>query len=473
MVGRISRGALMQELPQANPWWRTPRWAKDDPHLSEVATAPFTWAPTVLDDVAPPNLYALRGPRRVGKSTVVKQAIARLLQQGVDPRRVFYFAADALGTYRDVINLFQTAATLFPDTADQPRFFFVDEISSVPEWQRGLKWLRDNTTNRRDCIVVTGSSARDVASGTTFLAGRRGEDTALDRLLLPMAFPDFARCAGFDLPAPPRLPVDAFFRADGRDACHDALVHLGPLVAAYEAYLLVGGFPRAVVDHRRSARVSDRFAADLWDVLRADLVTAGSRRPEHALRLLERLVAGMTSLVNMSNVAEALGVTQPTVAAWIDELVDAYTLFILFQASAGAPDLRKQRKVYPIDPLVAWLPSRLSAAVAAPDLSQLSEAVLAGALLRAVEGPATGTFGRPHRMFVYRSPSGGEVDFHLTPAGHALESKYIDTASTGDARALLANFRGGLLLTRSAVELQAGFTVLPASVFAWLLDQPA
>src|SRR5438128_4989978 len=192
MVGRISRGALMQELPQANPWWRTPRWAKDDPHLSEVATAPFTWAPTVLDDVAPPNLYALRGPRRVGKSTVVKQAIARLLQQGVDPRRVFYFAADSLGTYRDVINLFQTAATLFPDTADQPRFFFIDEISAIPEWQRGVKWLRDNTTNRRDCIVVTGSSARDVASGTTFLAGRRGEDTGVDRLLLPMAFADFA-----------------------------------------------------------------------------------------------------------------------------------------------------------------------------------------------------------------------------------------------------------------------------------------
>jgi hypothetical protein len=295
----------------------------------------------------------------------------------------------------------------------------------------------------------------------------------VDRLLLPMAFPDFARCAGFDLPAPPRLPVDAFFRADGRDACRDALVHLGPLVAAYEAYLLVGGFPRAVVDHRRSARVSDRFAADLWDVLRADMVTAGSRRPEHALRLLERLVAGMTSLVNMSNIAEALGVTQPTVAAWIDELVDAYALFILFQASAGAPDLRKQRKVYPIDPLVAWLPSRLSAAVAAPDLSQLSEAVLAGALPRAVEGPATDAFGRPHRMFVYRSASGGEVDFHLAPAGHTLESKYIDTASTGDARALLANFKGGLLLTRSAVELQAGFTVLPASVFAWLLDQQA
>jgi hypothetical protein len=172
MVGRISRGALMQELPQANPWWRTPCWATDDPHLSEVATAPFTWTPTVLDDVAPPNLYALRGPRRVGKSTVVKQAIARLLRQGVDPRRVFYFAADALGTYRDVINLFQTAATLFPDTADQPRYFFVDEISAVPEWQRGVKWLRDNTTNRRDCIVVTGSSARDIAAGTTFLAGR-------------------------------------------------------------------------------------------------------------------------------------------------------------------------------------------------------------------------------------------------------------------------------------------------------------
>ena len=59
------------------------------------------------------------------------------------------------------------------------------------------------------------------------LAGRRGPEATLDRLLLPMAFPDFARCAGFALPVPARLSFDAFYTEEGRVACQEALVHLG------------------------------------------------------------------------------------------------------------------------------------------------------------------------------------------------------------------------------------------------------
>jgi hypothetical protein len=39
---------------------------------------------------------------------------------------------------------------------------------------------------------------------------------------------------------------------------------------------------------------------------------------------------------------------------------------------------------------------------------------------------------------------------------------------------MVANFSGGLLLTRGAIDLQQtvpGVTVLPTSLFAWLLEQ--
>jgi hypothetical protein len=108
---------------------------------------------SVLADIAPPNLYTLRGPRRAGKSTLIKQTSARLIDDGVDPRRICYFAADALATHTDLINLFQAARLLFPDLADTPRFFLIDEVTAIPEWQRGVKWLRDNTPVAYDCLV--------------------------------------------------------------------------------------------------------------------------------------------------------------------------------------------------------------------------------------------------------------------------------------------------------------------------------
>lgn len=469
---RAQRGPLIQELTRANPWWTNPGWQAADPHLLAAARAPFELRPAVLDTIAPPNLYTLRGPRRVGKSTLLKQTINRLCRASVDPHRICYFAADALSTFTDLINLFQAARLLFPDLGETPRYVLVDEITSIPEWQRGMKWLRDNTATAGDCVVVTGSSARDIAAGSAYLAGRRGPDVGLDRLLLPLAFPGFTRCAGYSLPDPPRLPFEAFYQDDGRAACQDALVYSGTLVDAFETYLLVGGFPQAVADFRRSAQVSDGFVRDLWDVAVADLRRIGLSRPEQGLRLLERISASLTGPVVLRALGEELDVSHPTVGAWLRALADAYLVLQLFQERGGVPDPRRQRKVYPIDPLIARLPARRSPGAFEPDASRLAEAALASAIFRAVEGDAVDPpqAGRPERLFFYRNGSGAEVDFVVPPVPRAAESKYVDSVSARDARAMHARFGGGLLLTRGAIDLRPGLTTIPAAVFTWLLD---
>ncbi|HEU5319021.1 MAG TPA: ATP-binding protein [Chloroflexota bacterium] len=451
--------------------------------MSAAARAPFDRAPTVLADITPPNLYTLRGPRRVGKSTLLKQTIARLCAEGVDPRRICYFAADALSSFNDLINLFQAARLLFPDLGDQPRYFLLDEVTAIPDWQRGVKWVRDNTPAAGDCVVATGSSARDVAAGATYLAGRRGPDVRLDRLLLPMAFPEFVRCAGFDLPSPPSIPLSDFYAPDGKRVCQESLVHVDTAVEAFEAFLLVGGFPQAVADFRQSAHVSDGFARDLWDVIQADLRTLGMSRPEQGLRLLERVATSLSSQLVLRALGEELDVSHTTAGTWLGALADAYLVLFLFQESAGMPDVRRQRKVYPVDPFLAHLPARRARGAYDPEPSRLAEAALAAAIFRAVGANAFDRFDEPEGLFYFRSPSGGEVDFVVpAPSGtpptarsaYAAESKYVDAVTANDSRAIVANFDGGLLLTRGAIDLAEhvpGVTVVPASLFAWLLDQ--
>jgi len=334
-----------------------------------------------------------------------------------------------------------------------------------------MKWVRDNTAVAGDCIVVTGSSARDIAGGTADLAGRRGPDVGLDRLLMPLSFAEFARCAGYALPTPPPIAFDDFYHADGRAACQEALLYAGTLYDAFETYLLVGGFPQAVADFRRQAHVSDGFARDLWDVAQSDLRSMGVSRPEQGLRLLERLASSLTAPVVLRSLASDLDVTHPTVGSWIAALADAYLVLILFQESGGVPDVRKQRKVYPIDPLLARLPARRAKGAYEPDASRLAEAALAVAIFRAVEGDGVDRFNSPSHLFFYRTANDTEVDFVVLPGPRAAESKYIDEAARGDARAMVANFSGGLLLTRSAIDLQADVTIIPAAIYTWLLDQ--
>ena len=53
----------------------------------------------------------------------------------------------------------------------------------------------------------------------------------------------------------------------------------------------------------------------------------------------------------------------------------------------------------------------------------------------------------------------------------AAESKYVDTPSTREAQTMVAHFGGGLLPTRAAIDLHLAVTIIPAALFAWLLDQ--
>lgn len=152
-------------------------------------------------------------------------------------------------------------------------------------------------------------------------------------------------------------------------------------------------------------------------------------------------------------------------------LADAYFILMLFQESGGVPDLRKQRKVYPTDPFLARLPARRSPGVYEPDAGRLAEAALAAAIFRSVEDATIDRFRPASAVLLPSQPGGGEVDFVVLPGPRAAESKHTDAASTREARAMVASFGGGLLLTRSEVDLRPGVTVVPAALFCWLLDQ--
>lgn len=466
-----TRSMWAAELPRLNPWWREPGWTQHDYDLRAAAAAPFAFTSVALDDIHPPNLYTLRGPRRAGKSTLLKQTIVRLIQEAIDPRLITYASVDAVREYDDLIRLVQGALTLFPDLSGRSRYIFLDEVTAVSGWQRAIKWLRDSSPAAEACIVVTGSSSGDIDAGSTFLAGRRGPGILLDRVLLPMSFTDFTRYSGMShLEAPPALPLNELFTPAGRRVLESSLVHAGDLIDAFDLYLTVGGFPRAVADFRAQARVSAAFVRDLWEVTRSDLIRSGIQRPEVAMKLLERLSAAMTAPVTLQSLARDLDSTRQTVQTWLTDLANAYLIIFLFQETGGIADLRRQRKIYPADPLLALLPSLISSDVSRPDLSKLAESALVMTLIRSVTRSPVDQFDRIQGVFFYRSPKGAEIDLVIPGHHAAIESKFTD-AHFGRTRLGLSRYESAAIITHTSINLEEPIPELPAGLFAWLLRQ--
>ncbi|MEM2910877.1 MAG: AAA family ATPase [Candidatus Bathyarchaeia archaeon] len=86
----------ISELGEQNPWWRDKALINDDPLIMAWEKSSFKWWPRIVETFQwdAKVIYSLRGPRQVGKTTLLRLKIRDLLKSGVDARRIFYWACD-------------------------------------------------------------------------------------------------------------------------------------------------------------------------------------------------------------------------------------------------------------------------------------------------------------------------------------------------------------------------------------------
>ena len=470
----MKQGEIQQMLAATNRWWRDPHgWTRADPDLREASVAPFTYSAGVLDDLAPGGLYVLRGPRRVGKSVEMKRTIERLMRPGpgpaVDPRRVLHVSVDGWRA-ADLGRLVAAASQLTPAGH---RYWFIDEITGIADgWPDRIKWLRDNDRRfRGDTVVLTGSSAGGLTAAVKALAGRRGAAKAPDRFLLPMGFRTFAA----RLEPPREGPVPSVGPLDIADLAlprlTDAALALAPwldwLVAAWQTYLHVGGFPAALAGHLRRREVPPHFLRSLLDVIHGDAFRRADWSRPQTTALLQRIAQALGSPVNHSAIADDLAFAQPTIRRRLEELRDAFVLWPCHREARLQPKVNAHAKLYFLDPAYAAL------SPSPPADSQLAEQQLGVALLRSCERVRPGSYLDFADVLHHRSNTRREIDF-VGPnfGGIAIESKFVDGRWMRDAQTLAASQWRGIVATRSELDVsESNNTIaIPAAMLAWLVD---
>jgi len=463
---------IAERLRDRNPWWRSARgWEVDDQNLREAAEAPFEYRPGVLDDIQAGGLYTLSGPRRVGKSLEIRRAIKARIDGGVPGRNILYSSCDGF-TLQDLRRMFRVGASLTRGV-EGVRWWFVDEITAVGAgWSSVVKDLRDDTPLRRDCVVLTGSSSRELCEATKNFAGRRGPAAERsDRLLMPVPFRDYCELIGVGgLPEiAPLHPRDLLGRA-ARGATGELSFWANDLLDAWELYLRFGGFPSAIRDFLRTGDVTPGFRQDLWDVIRGEAIRATSLGDADLLNFLARIAEGIASPLNASAVAREVGLgSHHAVNDRINDLAFAFQTWRCHQADGhGRPITNARRKVYFVDPLIARLPSERNGAYRPPDVTRLSEQQIGLALARAAAGGRADRFVAGEAVLYERTDTGREIDF--VGAGQVpVESKYVERNWKSEARTIAARHGRGILATRNVLDTDGDVWAIPAGILAWLL----
>lgn len=462
-----------QHLLESNPWWRSARWAETDPDLSDAnGNGLVTYRPEPLSDLMRGSLYLLLGPRRVGKSVVVKREIKRLLDDGIDPRAVAFCSCEGL-TVQDLRRSIKISRDL-TSPFDGDRYWFFDEITYVADWAAGLKQLRDQTGLRTATVIATGSSTADLRGARGELGGREGAAGGV-RVLLPMGFRDFVRelfpGLGSGLPseglALPGLQTDA-----SSSYFQSLAVFADELARAWERYLDIGGFPRAVADAKTKVDIQASTARAIWNILTGDVLHVGRMSDRDVKALLTKLVEGMSSPLNVSSITSSLEIgSRNTVLDRIDRLCASLYMWRVSVSHDGlTPVDGGQDKLYAIDPLIARLPSLRDGQILAPDPSKLSEQQLGVAIMRAVLPDEVDSILDESALLVQRNPnSGSEIDFVGPHLQVPIESKYVSQGWRRAARAIGDLHGHGLCLTRDVHDLSGPVWALPSGAFAWAI----
>ena len=165
------------------------------------------------------QMFALVGPRGIGKSTMFLQYIKEHQQE----ERLFYVSADH--TYFSNHTLTELADEFVREGGQQ---LFIDEIHKYPGWSRELKQIYDGHPDLR--VGITGSSVLDITKGEADLSRR-----VLIYTLQGLSFREYLQL--FHQIETPVCSLDQILQGQ---ACVEGVSH--PLPLFYD-YLLHGYYP--------------------------------------------------------------------------------------------------------------------------------------------------------------------------------------------------------------------------------------
>ncbi len=139
-------------------------------------------------DPAKPKVQTIIGPRRAGKSSLLKLAIHKLLNDGVEWRQICYLPLEDERLRGEAFKpdlILQAFGEMHPENPGLDNvFFFFDEIQYLPEWEAFINRVHEQVSRR---VIITGSNSKTLH--TEVASVLRGRGLPLE-LLAAFLFPN-------------------------------------------------------------------------------------------------------------------------------------------------------------------------------------------------------------------------------------------------------------------------------------------
>lgn len=328
----IGQPEIKIRLERDNFWWNDPKAKIAEASLiRRVYFKPFKDLALNFDVR---RATILLGPRRVGKTVMVKQLIHEAIEGGIDPKAILYASIDA-PIYSGMS--LQKFIDHFPkDSEKKQRIVIFDEIQYLREWEVHLKDLVDTTTNTK--FIALGSAA----AALKLKSKESGAGRFSDFMLPPLTFYEFLTFIGEDEnlisvrtagKAPEYVPKD-----------------LNKLNERFIEYLNFGGYPEALLNPEIRKNPDQFIKNDIIDkVLLKDLPSLyGISEIQQLNKLFSFLAYNAGTEASLENISQKSGLAKPTITRYIEYLQSAFLVLKLPTVDENCRTMQRERnfKVY-------------------------------------------------------------------------------------------------------------------------------
>lgn len=341
---KIQKEELSKILAQFNPWWSgnkifdLPDWKRAS--FDEL----FKWVKN------PPTSRAtfISGARQIGKTTLIMQAIEKLLHDGVPSSNILYATFDhpllKLAGIDATIDAWQSRELI----KDEIEYIFLDEAQYIKDCGTWIKHQVDFFKKRR--VIFTGSA-------TPLLTDN--QESGLGRWhtirLTTLSFYEYLKLKKIPTPDLPKIKSLKEIFSWSQNLITQASFDIEPFIVHFHDYLIRGGFPQTtLVDSITQAQ----------KLLREDIIDKALKRDMTAMfgvrRILELeqvflyLCLHDGTILDLNSMAKNLdGVKRPTLEKFIDLFEASHLISKLQPFSYGKEILRGRPKIYLSDPAIA------------------------------------------------------------------------------------------------------------------------
>lgn len=327
----IPTSKRIERLQYENPWWLSGHVQK--PYSDMAKRLYFDLFYPCVKETDVKRAVVLMGPRRVGKTVMIFHVIQELLDEKINPQKIFFIGIDNpiymhLGL-EDILLMAKQAVQL---ESLEGCFVFFDEIQYLKDWERHLKVLVDLYPKTK--FVVSGSSA----AALRLKSSESGAGRFTDFMLPPLTFHEYIHLKGLN-----HLVQSRSIVYDGKEIPFFTTHDIKAFNKEFFHYLNYGGYPEVVLSEKIQSDMGRYVKSDIVDkVLLRDLPSLyGIKDVQELNSFFSYLAYNTGNEFSFEKLAKDSGIQKEIIRKYLDYLEAAFLIKVIHKIDDNARKFKR------------------------------------------------------------------------------------------------------------------------------------